>query len=76
MDSKGLVGAVHSTRLVDDNIKANKYSLATNEIATVYRLPGAAQIVNCRMKRGVVGFQLLSALQSGQLELPSGTLSR
>ena len=80
VDSKGLVEAVHSTRLVDDkrlriNIGAIKDSLAKHEIETVYWLPGTAQIVNWMTKRGAAGFQLLSALQSGQLELPSGTLN-
>ena len=80
VDSKGLVEAVHSTRLVDDkrlriNVGAIKDSLAKHEIETVYWLPGTAQIVNCMTKRGAAGFQLLSALQSGQLELPSGTLN-
>lgn len=76
VDNKGLVEAVHSTRLVSDkqlriNIGAIKDSMKS-EIEAVHWIPGQAQIVDCMTKRGASGLQLLSVLQSGRLELPAG----
>ena len=72
VDNKGLVEAVHSTRLVDDKrlritIGAMKELLDSGEVSSVIWIPGNVQIVNCMTKKGASGYQLRSVVESGRI---------
>ena len=72
VDNKGLVEAVHSTRLVDDKrlritIGAMKELLDSGEVNSVIWIPGNVQIVNCMTKKGASGYQLRSVVESGRI---------
>ena len=74
VDNKGLVEAVHSTRLVDDKrlritIGAMKELLDSGEVSSVIWIPDNVQIINCMTKKGASGYQLRSVVESGSITL-------
>ena len=71
VDNKGLVDALHSTKLVQDrrlriDIGALKQTLE-REVNAVKWCPGEKQLADCLTKRGANGSKLLSVFQTGQL---------
>ena len=74
-DNKSLFEAVHSTKLVQDDlllldIAAIKQLLEKKEVRSVRWIPGNLQLADCLTKRGAAGQQLRETIQSGRLDVP------
>ena len=72
VDNKSVVEALLSTKLVDDkrlrlDISAIKQVIDRGEVQLVKWCAGESQLANCMTKKGASTYQLLSVLQSGEL---------
>jgi len=70
-DSRSLIEAINSTKLVDDkrlriDIGAIKESIRKNEV-DVRWCPGSQQLANCLTKKGAQSSDLLRVIRSGRL---------
>ena len=71
-DSKSLIEAINSTRLVDDkrlriDLGAIKESVSKHEV-DVRWCPGSKQLANCLTKKGAQSNDLLRVIQTGRLD--------
>ena len=71
-DSKSLIEAINSTKLVDDkrlriDLGAIKQSIQKNEV-DVRWCPGSKQLANCLTKKGAQSNDLLRVIQTGRLD--------
>ena len=76
-DSRNLHEAVFSTSLVDDawlipDIAILKEAIENNTINSFRRVTAEDMLANCLTKAGASAEQLMTVLQTGQYELPSG----
>ena len=80
IDDKGLVEAIHSTKVVNSkqlniDISVIKQSLQSKEIISVRWCPGSLQLANSLTKHGAQSHTLLDTLQSSSLNLEGWILT-